>query len=101
MTYFNKLKLIKILKNSVPTAQKTQHISITKRKLFMLFKEKITVYSDKHTKDKYSHCRKCSYSLFKQMVHVVIGLKVLPDSSALVMPENFIEVKAYKPSKNI
>jgi hypothetical protein len=36
--------------NSVPTLEKTQHVSITKINLLKLFKEIITVYSEIHTK---------------------------------------------------
>jgi hypothetical protein len=36
--------------NEVPTAEKTQCISIIKINLFMLFTEIITVYSENYTK---------------------------------------------------
>lgn len=47
---FDPWKLILILKNSVPTSQKTYCISITKTKQLMLFREISTVYSENHTK---------------------------------------------------
>jgi hypothetical protein len=46
-----KLKLIQIVfKNSVHTTKKTQHFTITKINLLMLFKEMIPVYSENHMK---------------------------------------------------
>jgi hypothetical protein len=53
MKLFNYLKpkLIQIIfKNSVRTAEKTQHFTITKINLLTLFKEIIAVYSEYHTK---------------------------------------------------
>jgi hypothetical protein len=55
VVYFNPLKskLVKIVfKNSVRTAKKTQHFTITKINWLTLFKEIITVYFEKHTKPK-------------------------------------------------
>jgi hypothetical protein len=43
-------KLVQILKNSVRTAKKTLHFTITKINWLTLFKEIITVYSENHTK---------------------------------------------------
>jgi hypothetical protein len=40
----------KIFTNSVPTSKKTQRVSITKINRLMLFREKIAVYSQNHTK---------------------------------------------------
>jgi hypothetical protein len=39
-----------IFRNSVPTAKKTQHVSIAKTSWLMLFREMIVIYSDNHTK---------------------------------------------------
>jgi hypothetical protein len=39
-----------IFKNSVRTSKKTQHFTITKINYLMLFKEVISVYSEKHNK---------------------------------------------------
>jgi hypothetical protein len=45
-----------IFKNSVHTAKKTQHVSITKINWLMLFKEIIPVYSENHTNPINSLC---------------------------------------------
>jgi hypothetical protein len=46
-----KPKLVQLIfKNSVRTANKTQHFSITKINWLMLFKEIIAVYTENHTK---------------------------------------------------
>jgi hypothetical protein len=65
-----KPKLIKIIfKNSVRTAKKTQHFTITKINWLTLFKEIIAVYSENYTKaHKYKMQR---YWLLKQVGHVV------------------------------
>jgi hypothetical protein len=42
-------------KNSVRTAKKTQHFTITKINWFMLFKEIIAVHSENHTKHINTH----------------------------------------------
>jgi hypothetical protein len=53
-----KLKLLQIiLKNSVRTAKKTQHFTITKISQFMLFKEIIAVYRENHTNPINAKCR--------------------------------------------
>jgi hypothetical protein len=39
-----------IFKNSVRTAKKTQHFTITKINWLMLFKETVAVYTENHTK---------------------------------------------------
>jgi hypothetical protein len=53
-----KPKLVKIIfKNSVRTAKKTQHFTITKIDWLMLFKEIIPVYTDNHTKPINTKCR--------------------------------------------
>jgi hypothetical protein len=43
-------------KNSVRTAKKTQHFTITKINWLTLFKEIIAVYSENHTKPINTHC---------------------------------------------
>jgi hypothetical protein len=46
-----KSKLVQIIfKNSVPTAKKTQHFTITKINLLTLFRDIIALYSENHTK---------------------------------------------------
>jgi hypothetical protein len=44
------------LKNSVRTAKKTQHFTITKINWLTLFKEIIAVYSEKDTKQTRTNC---------------------------------------------
>jgi hypothetical protein len=46
-----------ILKHSVRTSEKTQHDSITKTSLLMLFREINTVYTDNHKKPINKKCR--------------------------------------------
>jgi hypothetical protein len=41
------------IKNSIRTAKKTQHFTITKINWFMLFKGIIAVYTENHTEHKY------------------------------------------------
>jgi hypothetical protein len=49
--YFNLLKFVQIMfKNSVRTAKKTPHFTITKINWLTLFKEMIAVYTENHTK---------------------------------------------------
>jgi hypothetical protein len=52
---FNPLKP-KLFNNSVRTAKKTQHFTITKINWLTLFKEIIAVYSEKHTKPINTKC---------------------------------------------
>jgi hypothetical protein len=62
-----------ILKNSVRTAKKTLHFTVTKINWFLLFKEIIAVYTEDHTKHKKKIMK--SYWLLKQVGHLVtIGI---------------------------
>jgi hypothetical protein len=62
--------------NSVCTAKKTQHFTITKINWLMLFKEIIAVYSENHTKRINTLCGNMrSYWVLKQPVHIRWALK--------------------------
>jgi hypothetical protein len=54
---FNPLKPHLVFKNSVRTAKKTQHFTITKINWLMLFKKIIVVYSENHNKPINTKCR--------------------------------------------
>jgi hypothetical protein len=59
------------LKNSVRTAKKTHHFTITKINRLKLFKEIIAVYSQNYMKIIQPVCKTQSYMLLKQMARVV------------------------------
>jgi hypothetical protein len=77
---FNPLKpkLIKnIFKNSVRTAKKTQHFTITKINWLTLFKEIIAVYSENRTKPiNKTVGEKQNYWLLKQVVHILTSVLI-------------------------
>jgi hypothetical protein len=53
--------------NSVCTLKKTQHFTITKINLFMLFKKIIPACTENHTKPINT---KCTFSEMKQVIHI-------------------------------
>jgi hypothetical protein len=57
-----------VFNNSVRTAKKTPHFTITKINWLTLFKEIVDVYSENHSRHIY---KKHSYRLLKQVVHTV------------------------------
>jgi hypothetical protein len=76
---FNPLKpkLVQIIfKNSVRTAKKTPHFTITKINWLALFKEIIRVYTENHTKPINTKCRvnDCRSSWYKQLPLCFKGL---------------------------
>jgi hypothetical protein len=66
LTYEAEARLI-IFKNSVRTAKKTQHFTITKINWLTLFKEIIAVYSENHTNSTHR-----LYSADKMQITVLI-----------------------------
>jgi hypothetical protein len=65
-----------LYKSSVCTSQETHHASATEVNWLMLFREIIAIYCENHMKNThiyslYSVSRKQSFSMLKQMVHIV------------------------------
>jgi hypothetical protein len=70
MTRLLKPKHVQIIfNNSVRTAKKTPHFTVTKINWLTLFKGIIAVYSENRTKDVNTKCNVTDY--FKQLVYII------------------------------
>jgi hypothetical protein len=58
-------------KNSVRTSKERYYVSAAETSRLMLFREKIAVYCENHMKQIYFMDRMQSFSMLKQVVHIV------------------------------